>query len=275
VQAALVIVVLVFGVLAALVVGGGRKHDTANNPNAVATPSIDVSPTPSPSAAASPSPSASPSAAPSPSPAATEAPTAAPQPTQSSQPVASGPAAYPAQVKAGSSYGYTGPRAYVAHATDSVDSGSSACAGINESTQAFPSGYEGVFYVGVVFPDGNILSAGYIRTAAGRKDFASFQNASGSTRSGVQGADPGAGSHTYCVTHTASGWSMTDDGKEIYASSAEGATGVGGATVKFDSDVQAIGSPAAASFTFVIPGFHDITVGGQPPHQLRGSNFYS
>ena len=45
--------------------------------------------------------------------------------------------------------------------------------------------------------------------------------------------------------------------------------------VKFDSDVETSGSPAAQSFTFTVPGFHDITVGGQAPRQLRGAHFYS
>jgi hypothetical protein len=165
----------------------------------------------------------------------------------------------------------------VVHATDSIDSGSSVCAGINESTQSFPGGYEGVYFVGVQFPDGNILAAGYVRANGGRRDFASFQNASGTVRHPVNPnyADPGPGSHTYCVTHVASGWSMTRDGTQIYLSTEEPATDVQGATVKFDSDVEPVGSPAAQSFTFTVPGFHDITVGGQAPRQLRGAHFYS
>lgn len=136
-------------------------------------------------------------------------PTTAPQPAQTAPSAAPGAAAYPSRIKAGSTYSYTGPRALVVHATDSVDSGSSVCAGINETSQAFPSGYEGVFFVGVAFPDGNILAAGYVRGASGRHDFASFRNASGSVRRGAEGTDPGPGSHTRCVTHAASGWSIS------------------------------------------------------------------
>ena len=180
-------------------------------------------------------------------------------------------------MSAGAQYNYCGPAALVVHATDSLTSGTAACAGINESTQDFPSGYEGVFFVGVQFPDGQIIAAGYIRNSAGREDFGSIQNGSGSQKAGNLGHDPGPGSHTYCVSRTGSQWVMTRDSTTLYATSAEGATDLGGrgTVVKFDSDVETVGRPGAANFTLTIPGFHDITVGGLSPRELRGAAFYA
>ncbi|MFN2466241.1 MAG: hypothetical protein ABR598_08270 [Candidatus Dormibacteria bacterium] len=280
VQAALVAVVLVFGALAALVVGNARKGQVAHT---TPTPAASASEAPSPSPSSSPSApaSASPSAEPSPTAAPSESPTAAPQPARS-QPApsgggstASGPAAYPAQISAGSSYPYRGSGTLVAHATDSIDSGSSVCAGINESTQNFPANTRGVFFVGVQFSDGQILASGYIRTSGTRADFASVQDAGGSNRQGVVGADPGAGSHTYCVSRSGAAWSMTRDGTQLFSTTREAATDVRGAVVKFDNDVEPISGDTAAATTLLVPGFHDISVGGQPPRQLRGATFYA
>lgn len=272
VQAALVIVVLVFGVAAALAVGGARKHQTATGGN---SPAVTASPevTPSPSRTPSPSPSLSPSEAPSPSAAPSEAPPPAPAPQPA--PGGSGPAAYPAQIRAGTTYSYRGSAVLVAHATDSIDSGSSVCAGINESTQGFPAGDRGVFFVGVQFPDRQILAAGYIRRNGARIDFASIQDANHANRAGVLGSDPGAGSHTYCVSHSASGWAMTRDGNQLYSTTREAATGVGGALLKFDSNLEPSGTGSPAASNLVIPGFHDISIGGSQPRQLRGSIFYA
>jgi hypothetical protein len=297
IQAALMAVVVLFGVIAAVAVNGGKNgNQTATvTPTATATasaqptPSEGLSPSPSASAEATPSPSPSVEATPAPA----ESTTPAPAPRQSAPPAGnggggttatgcssagsggSGPSGYPAQIQAGRSYSYCGPRAFVSHATDSGETADGVCAGINESTQAFPGGYEGVFFVGVQFGDGQIVSAGYIRSGGGRQDFASVQNGSGSQKAGTLGADPGAGSHTYCVKRSGSQWAMTRDSTTIYQTSAEPATTLAGATLKFDADVETVGQPGAQDFTFTVPGFQDIAVGGQPPRQLRGAAFYS
>jgi hypothetical protein len=291
IQAALVVVVLVFGVLAALIVGNARKGQVANtNPTPTASTSATESPSPSPSPSASPSPEASPSVAPS------EAPTAAPAPTATTQPAptgggtgstgtagcstngsgGNGPASYPRQLQAGAQYQYCGSRVLVVHATDNSDSGTSVCAGINENTQAFPSGDQAVFFVGVEFPDHQILAAGYIRRNGSRTDFASIQNANGSGQAGAVGGDPGAGSHTYCVSHSGGAWVMTrDGGTPIFSTSKEAATDISGATVKFDSNVEAAPGSSASPTSLVVPGFHDILIGGKPPTKLTGATFYS
>jgi len=186
----------------------------------------------------------------------------------------SGPAGYPSQVQSGRAYNYCGPRRFISRGTDGGETASGVCAGINESTQGFPAGYTGVFYVGVQFPDGQVVSAGYVRDANGRHDFGSIQAVNSSSPSGgAVGADPGPGSHTYCVTRTGSGWATTRDGSTIYTAP-EGAGNLSGASLRFDSDVQPVGSAAAQQFTFTVPGFHDILVGGAGPRQLRGAAFY-
>ncbi|MDQ6748473.1 MAG: hypothetical protein M3010_10275, partial [Candidatus Dormibacteraeota bacterium] len=185
------------------------------------------------------------------------------------------PAAYPPQLTAGTSYSYRGTGTLVAHATDSVDSGNSVCAGINENTQNFPTPDQGVFYVGVVFPNHQILAAGYIRRNGRRADFASIQNEDGSGRAGHTGGDPGAGSHNYCVSRSGSAWVMTRDGSELYSTTREAANDVHGAELKFVNNVgPSVEGAAGVPTTLVVPGFHDITVGGQPPRQLRGATFY-
>ena len=288
-------VVILFGVVAAVAVNGRNHNNQTAGSTTSPTPSVDVSPTPAESPSASPSAAASPSASPTETPSAV--PTTTPEPT--STPTAAptgggsggtstgsncstagsggaGPAGYPQQVSAGAQYQYCGPSALVVHATDSREAGgSSVCAGVNENTQAFPNGYEGVFFVGVQFPDGQIVSAGYIRTAAGREDFGSIQNASGSQKAGTLGTDPGGGSHTYCVTRIGANWNMTRDSTSIYTTTAEPWANLSHTVIKFDSDVQTVGRPAAANFTLTVPGFHDIAVDGAPPRELRGAAFYS
>lgn len=289
VQALLMVGVIIVAAVSAVAVNGSRgKNQTAvsrstetPSPRVTSTPSATAQSTPSASPTVEPSPSESPTAVP------TVAPTATTQPTGNGAGTGttasncstagsggSGPAGYPPQVQAGQSYNYCGPRSLVSHATDTGETASGVCAGINESTGSFPGGYEGVFFVGVQFPDGNIVSAGYIADSSGHKDFGSIQNPSGTSKNGTVGSDPGPGSHTYCVNRTASGWATTRDGNTIYTAS-EGATTLNGATLKFDSDVEPLGSPAAQQFTFTVPGFHDILVGGAGPRQLRGAAFYS
>lgn len=288
----MIAVVILFGVGAAVAVNGARRHNQTATASPSPRPSIEASPSPSASPAASPSPtpaespsptaSATPSSQPTPTPIPTTTPSTAPTVPaggggagSNCSTTGSGGSGSPREISAGAQYQYCGPAALVVHATDSRDSGATACAGINESTQSFPDGYDGVFFVGVQFPDGQIISAGYIRNSAGREDFGSIQNGSGSQKAGTLGRDPGAGSHTYCVAHVASGWEMRRDSTVIYSTSAEPATDVRGTVLKFDSDVQTVGRPGAANFTFTIPGFHDILVGGSPPSQLRGAAFYS
>ncbi|MFN2463051.1 MAG: hypothetical protein ABR573_04000 [Candidatus Dormibacteria bacterium] len=280
VQVLLVVVVLVLGVGSAVAVNSSRS--SKEKATATASPSPTLSPSPSPSATASASPSASPSTPASPEPAPSVAPTTAPAPAPTANGGTadacalspSGGSGTPPEISAGRSYNYCGPRAFVAHATDSRETASGVCAGINESTQSFPGGYEGVFFVGVQFPDGKIVSAGYVRDAAGRHEFGSIQNSNGTQRNGVLGSDPGAGSHTYCVNRSGSGWATTRDGIVIYTAP-EGAATLQGGTIKFDSDVAPVGSPAPQAFTFTVPGFHDILVSGAAPRQLLGAAFYS
>jgi hypothetical protein len=298
IQAALVVVVIVFGVLAALIVGNARKGQVANTnttpaASASATESPSPSPSPSASAIASPSPEASPSVAPSESPSAAPAPTATTQPAPTgggTGPTAgcstsgtggNGPATYPRQIQAGAQYQYCGSRVLIVHATDNSDTGTGFCAGINENTQAFPSGDQAVFFIGVEFPDHQILAAGYIRRNGARTDFASIQQANGTDQAGTVGSDPGPGSHTYCIAHSAPGvWHMDDldaaGGRhEIYATTREPATDLSGATLKFDSNVEAAPGSSASPTTLVVPGFHDILIDGRPPTKLTGATFYS
>lgn len=156
-------------------------------------------------------------------------------------------------------------------AQDSRDlGGQSVCAGINDSTQTFPTGYEGVYFVAVQFPDGNRISAGFVRSASGRQDFGLIQNNGNGLKQGVQVAGPVSGSHTYCVTHSGSNWVMTDDGKTIYTTTAESASSIGG-QLQFESSAQHFDSASPMqSFSLVVPGFHDIAVDGNPPTQLSG-----
>jgi hypothetical protein len=153
---------------------------------------------------------------------------------------------------------------------DGVDAVTSVCAGINDSSQAFPAGYEGVFFVGIQFADGNRLSSGYERSAAGRADFASIQNDRTGLKQGARAPGPTTGSHTYCVTRGPSGWVMTDDGVAIFSTSVETAS-ISTGTLLFDSSAQKADPHAIpAAFQLVVPGFHDINADGRPPRQLRG-----
>jgi hypothetical protein len=272
------------GVVVALFVGFLGAYVAHNLRTSPVKPGVVANvTTPSPSAEASSAPSAAPSAVPStaPSTAPTEAPSpspsqaaASPTPTQSA-----GPAAYPAQIQAGGSYAMSAANnSLFALASDGVDGGSSACAGINESTQAFPAGYEGSFFVLVNFPDGAKLYAGYLRFGGGaRQDFAEYQKG-GRTypAGGPAGAATASGSHTYCVTHGSGGWSMTDDGAAIPCPGcpAEAATDIAGATVMFESSAQYF-SGTRTALTLTVPGFHDLLVGGAAPRQLRGRTQYA
>src|SRR5207245_2443059 len=164
---------------------------------------LQTNSSPSPGAA---SPSPVPTATPRPSPSAAPTPTSVPSPYPSSPVTAhGGPAPYPSELNAGSSYAYNGKGTETAFARDSLDVAGTACAGINESTTAVPPGYETYFFVSFNFPDGKIISAGYIKDSAGRGDFASIQNKDGTGRQGVSSpaGSLASGSHTYCVTHSA------------------------------------------------------------------------
>lgn len=239
-----------------------QSSSTANNP-----PPLGLN-SPSPSAAPSVAPSTAPSVAP---PAPT--PSAAPSPVAPPSPL--GPAAYPPELQAGSSYPIAaGDNALFALASDSIDGGSGACAGINESTQSFPSGYEGSYYVAVKFGDGTVIYAGYLRYGSTpRQDFAEVQRG-GKTfpANGPAGSATTPGSHTFCVTHTASGWVETDNGGAIPCPGcpAEPATSLSGATVLFESSAQWF-TGSHTGFSLTIPGFHDLSVGGTAPRQLRGT----
>jgi len=126
--------------------------------------------------------------------------TPAPAPAVAPPPAVLGPAAYPPQITAGSSYAYSGSGTLIVGASDSIDTVTRVCAGINDSTQAFPAGYAGVYFVGIQFADGNRLAAGYERNAAGRLDFATIQNDRTGLKQGARAPGPTTGSHTYCVT---------------------------------------------------------------------------
>jgi hypothetical protein len=186
-----------------------------------------------------------------------------------------GPAAYPPEITAGTSYSYPGSGTVTAFASDRRDVGTSACAGINESTQVVPAGYIVYFFVAIKVPDGNILSAGYIKTSLERHDFGSLQRTDGS-RDGVANAagTTTPGSHTYCVTHTAGGWTMTDDGTTIFTTAAESASSTSGGEVRFQNSASVNPSQPPTqtqSFNLVVVKWHDLAVGGSAPTQLTGS----
>lgn len=266
-------------VLGFAVAAGVNGFHTANlgKPSPQPTIQAQASASPSTSAAASPSPSPSPAAstAPTAAPSPAAAPTAAP--TQASTPPPSGGTAYPAQIKAGSSYSYSGNGSLAAYASDSAESDASVCAGINTTSQNFAKGqYAGYYFVSISFPDGVTLATGDIRTTGEQHDFASYQKG-GAAPLGSQAPDGTTpdGSHTYCLTHGAGGWAATRDGAPVACGGCpqEPAGDTRGATIKFESLVSRIPGatgPVVAS-TLTIPGFHDITVGGNPPRQLRGA----
>jgi hypothetical protein len=269
-----VIVALILGVGAAYLAKNLQSSSqTANKPGPVeVSPSfLALSPSPSASPTATPSPTPAPaSPTPSAAPTASKAPSAAPSAAPRPSPPPPGPAPYPPEISAGSRYSYSGSGGLIAEAIDNQDVGSSICGGINESTQAFPSGYEGAYYVSVAFPDGNILSAGYLRYGSGaRQDFAEVER-NGVKYGGAGGATT-PGSHTYCVSHSASGWSFTDDGAPIGCSGCPGepASNTRGASLRFANTIQRF-QGQSGSFALIIPGFHDISVSGQAPTQLTG-----
>jgi len=259
------------GVLLAVVIGVGSAfgyHQLQNHQTAVTQPT--PSPQETPSEAPSPSPSESPATA-SPSPEATLSPSPVPSPSAAaSPPPTGGPAAYPPQLAAGSSYPYSGSRSLGVGAQDSDDKGTAICAGINDSTQAFPAGYEGVFFVAIMFSDGNRISAGFVRNSSGRMDFGTVQNDGTNFKQGVQVAGPTSGSHVYCVSHSGSNWVATDDGKTIYTTTVETAA-VSSGQLLFESSAQHFDpSTPTTSFSLVVPGIHDITIDGKAPTQLVG-----
>jgi hypothetical protein len=284
-QAVAIIGVILLGFAFAAGVNG--IHTTNNGrptgqPSAQARASASPSPSASASASASssPSPVPSPSAAPSPSPTEAPSPSAAPTPaaTQSSAPPPpAGGAAYPAQVKAGSSYSYSGSGSLAAFASDSAETAGSVCAGINTTSQDFARGqYAGYYFVSITFPDGVTLAAGDVRTTKEQHDFASYQKGSAAPlgSQAAEGSTPD-GTHTYCLSHGSGGWTATRDGSTIACGGCpqEPAADTRGATIKFESLVSRIPGatgPVVAS-NFTIPGFHDISVGGNPPRQLRGT----
>jgi hypothetical protein len=252
------------GVLVALVIGVGSAfgyHQVKNSQTAVSQPSPSPQESPSPSsspAAASPSPSLA--ASPSPSPSAS--PSASPSPTNVA-------VSYPSELAAGQTYQYSGNGTLLAGAQDSADRGTSVCAAINDSTQSFPAGYEGVFFVAIMFTDGNRISAGFQRSASGRQDFGTVQtDHNPPTGNPVPG--PASGTHTYCVSHSGSNWIASDDGKTIFSTTVETSTASNGQLL-FESSAQHFDTAKpVTAFSLVVPGIHDITVDGKPPTQLRG-----
>lgn len=259
VQAVTVIVALALGVGVAFGVhqfrGTSNQQATNSTPTPAASPSASPSPSPSPSTSPSPSPTQTPSAAP----------TSTPGGGTGGQ-----PAGYPAQIRSGSAYPYSGSGSLAALATDSQDSGTSICAGITNTGQNIPTGYIAAYFVSVTFPNGNILSAGYLREGTVSNDFGQIQNGSTKTGNRSQTATA-AGTHNYCVTRGSSGWVMTADGANVYGTSAESATSTAGATLRFESTIQPVGSPQVTSLSFVVPGFQNIAIDGHPPTQLVGS----
>jgi hypothetical protein len=159
-------------------------------------------------------------------------------------------------------------------ASDARDVAGSACAGINDSDLTVPAGYQIYSFVSFTFPDGKIVSAGWVKTSGGRLHFGSIQNRDGSGQAGNLAA-PGslaAGSHTFCVTHGSGGWTATDDGATIFTTLAEGAVDSSRGSVQFHTSVSRAADSTAptASFSLLVPGFHDIVVGAKAPTQLAG-----
>jgi hypothetical protein len=178
-------------------------------------------------------------------------------------------AAYPTELAAGSSYPYSGSGTLLVGAQDSADSGAAICAAINDSAQAFPPGYEGVFFVAIQFADGNRISAGYQRSAAGRQDVGTVQ-VGRQPPMGNPVPGPPSGTHTYCVSHSGSNWVATDDGKTIYSTTVETAA-VSNGQLLFESSAQHFdGATPVTAFNLIVPGIHDITIDGKAPTQLRG-----
>jgi len=99
-------------------------------------------------------------------------------------------------------------------ASDSQDAGTTICAGISNTSQSIPAGYRASYFVAVLMPDGNSLSAGYIREGSTSTDFGQIQ--SGSSRSGAKSSSAtGPGVHNYCVGRTSGGWAMTAGSSRI------------------------------------------------------------
>jgi hypothetical protein len=261
--------VQVVTIIVALAVGGGAAFGYPEPRGSSQQSSTQGQATPTPEVSESPTPFELPSPVPTPSP--TQAPTAPPSPPPAPSPTSAAPqpAAYPAQITAGTMYQYSGHGTLVALASDNQDAGTTVCAGITNSGQNIPPGYLAAYYVSVTFRDGNILSAGYVRSGVASQDFGQIQN--GGTKNGSKSATPTAsGTHTYCVNRTGSSWSMTADGTTIYSTTAEGAANTVGATLRFASSVEPSGSPPGTPFAFSIPGFSNIAIDAKPPTQLRG-----
>ena len=245
--------------------------NTSSSPTPGATDTSSPSASPSASASASPSPaaSASPSAAPTTAPTThpTTAPTTAPTP---------GPAAYPAQIKAGSSYAYSGKGGTTAFASDSRDVVSSACAGINDTTQTVLANYQIYSFVSFVLPDKRIIASGWVRTDSGRQAFASIQDASGpGTNSAYYTAAVSAGSHSFCVTHASGGWNATVDGANINtALLVDSASSSSGGSVQFHTSIAQVSTsaPAVSAQGPRDPGLPRHHGGRQRPTRLRGVN---
>ena len=127
-----------------------------------------------------------------------------------------------------------------------------------------------MYFVGIQFSDGNRISAGYTRSAAGRLDFGTIQNNGTGLKQGVQSPGPSGGSHLYCVSRGPSGWVMSDDGVTIYATSVETSAASTGPLL-FESSAQKA-NPAApqAAFQLVVPGMINLVAGGKAPTQLTG-----
>lgn len=239
---------------------GGQQATSTSPSSTTASPA----PAGSPSAAASPQASATPSA--SPAPGGTEQPPGGAGPGPGGT---SGGAALPPQILAGSTYRYSGVGTLALLAQDSVDSGTSICAAINRASLGPPAGYLTGYFVSVTFRDGNVLASGYVQTRSGSNDFGSIQNAAG--KQGIKSAATAPGAHTYCVTRSASGWTMTSDGSAVFSTAGEPAATTAGATLRFESTIQRVDSsqPVVAQ-TFVVPGFSALTVDGRAPAQLQG-----
>ena len=262
-QMVTLIVAVAVGVGAAYGVRAVRSvpSQQASSTSSTGTPSASADLSPSPTPSASPSAQASPSPAPSP--------TVAPSSTPTRP--AAGAAAYPAQLQAGSTYSYSGSGQLAVLASDGQDSGTSICAGITNTSQAIPTGYFASYFVSVAFPDGNILSAGYLRQGSTSTDFGQIQAGSAPAVGNRSTSATGAGTHTYCVARSGSAWVMTADGGTVASTTAEPATSTSGATLHFESTIQRKGSSTTVPLAFVVPGFSGLSIDGRAPTQLTGS----
>jgi len=158
-------------------------------------------------------------------------------------------------------------------ATDSRDVVSASCAGINDTSEAVPTGYQLYSFIAFHLSDGKIVSVGWIKESDGRSAFGSIQNADGSGAHGssLQPGSLAAGSHNFCLSYSGGNWNMTADGNQFF-SVADAVGSSSGGSVQFQTSIaNKSGQPAAQ--TLVIPGFHDITVGGHAPTRLVGGSY--